>query len=126
MTPIISPWIFYFVSKVDIIITISLVILIGTIMIGAVAWYNAVDGEDRHPGYYEQRKKIFKKPCIITLILSLLVLIITPSQITLMKMLIAQNITYERLEVVGNTIEDVYNDIISLAEKAVGVNNNER
>ena len=125
MTPIISPWIFYFASKVNIIIFLCWIISIGTMTIGAFAWLDAADGENRHPGYYEQRKKIFKRPCLIASILSLLVLVITPSQPTLIQMLIAQNITYERLEVVGNTIEDVYSDIIELAEKAVGVNNNE-
>ena len=29
-------------------------------------------------------------------------------------MLVAQNVTYERVEIVGQTVEDIYNDIINL------------
>lgn len=125
MTPIISPWIFYFAAKVNIIIMFSWFIIIGMGIVGLLAWLDAADCEDSHPGYYEERKKIYKKPCLTAMILSLLVLVITPTQTTLMQMLIAQNITYERLEVVGNSIEDVYNDIINLAEKTMGVSENE-
>ena len=33
-----------------------------------------------------------------------------------MKMIVAQNVTYERVEIVGDTVEDIYNDIISLVD----------
>ena len=49
-----------------------------------------------------------------------LIILIVPSQNTLVQMLIAENITYERLEVVGETIEGVYEDILAITDKLVG------
>ena len=37
-----------------------------------------------------------------------------PTQKTLEKMLIAQNVTYERVEQATDTVTDVYNDIMDL------------
>lgn len=39
-----------------------------------------------------------------------------PTTDTLTKMIIAQNVTYERVEAVGDTVETVYNDIMALFE----------
>ena len=57
--------------------------------------------------------------CIILSIIFGLLLIFVPSQETCIQMLIADNITYERLETVGSSVEDIYDDIITIAEKAV-------
>ena len=57
--------------------------------------------------------------CIILSIIFGLLLIFVPSQQTCIQMLIADNITYERLETVGSSVEDIYDDIITIAEKAV-------
>jgi hypothetical protein len=42
-----------------------------------------------------------------------------PDDKTCVQMLIADNITYERLEVVGKTVEDIYGDILDFANKMV-------
>ena len=39
-----------------------------------------------------------------------------PTESTLTKMIVAQNVTYERVEMVGETVKDVYEDIISLVD----------
>lgn len=57
--------------------------------------------------------------CIILSIIFGLLLIFVPSQQTCIQMLIADNITYERLETVGSSVEDIYNDIIAIAEKVI-------
>ena len=57
--------------------------------------------------------------CIILSIIFGLLLIFVPSQQTCIQMLIADNITYERLETVGSSVEDIYNDIITIAEKVI-------
>ena len=57
--------------------------------------------------------------CIILSIIFGLLLIFVPSQQTCIQMLIADNITYERLEAVGSSVEDIYDDIITIAEKVI-------
>jgi hypothetical protein len=60
------------------------------------------------------------KKCVILSVIFGLLLIFVPSQQVCIQMLIANNITYERLETAGSSIENIYNDIIAIAEKAVG------
>ena len=52
----------------------------------------------------------------VIVVLLILIEILVPSESTIMKMLVAQNVTYERIEMVGETVQDVYNDIISLID----------
>lgn len=121
MTPIISPWFFYFAAKVEIIHMFAWILLFAALIFGTIALYEACDtGNDE---YAEEVKKTFKKPCIIVSIIMCLIILIVPSQNTLVQMLIAENVTYERLEVVGDGIESVYEDIMNLANQMIGANN---
>jgi hypothetical protein len=118
MTPIISPWFFYFAAKVEIIHMFAWILLFTALIFGAGALYEAcATNNDEHA---EDVKKTFKKPCIIVSIIMCLIILIVPTQNTLVQMLIAENITYERLEVVGETIEGVYEDILAITDKLVG------
>ena len=121
MTPIISPWFFYFAAKVEMIHMFAWILFFGGLVIGAVALYDACDANNDE--YKEKVKKTFKKPCIIVCVIMCLILLIVPCRDTLVQMLIAENITYERLEVVGDGIESVYEDIINLANQMIGTNN---
>jgi hypothetical protein len=64
--------------------------------------------------FLHQMKKC--KPLIIVTVVTALVGIITPSSETITKMIIAQNVTYERVEAATDTVETVYNDIMALFE----------
>lgn len=121
MTPIISPWFFYFAAKVEMIHMFAWILFFGGLVIGAVALYDACDTNNDE--YKEKVKKTFKKPCIIVCIIMCLILLIVPCRDTLVQMLIAENITYERLEIVGDGIESVYEDIMNLANQMIGANN---
>ena len=118
MTPIISPWFFYFAAKVEVIHMFAWILLFAALIFGTVALYVAY--ETNNDEYAEKVKKSFKKPCIIVSIIMCLIILIVPSQNTLVQMLIAENITYERLEVVGETIEGVYEDILAITDKLIG------
>ena len=118
MTPIISPWFFYFAEKVEIIHVFAWILLFAALIFGTVALYEAYSTSNVE--YAEEVKRNFKKPCIIVGIIMSLIILIVPSQNTLVQMLIAENITYERLEVVGETIEGVYEDILAITDKLVG------
>lgn len=119
-TPIISPWFFYFIGLTDDLIAIAFIGLFAALLIGALIWYLTVEDSDISADEYKTVYNKCGKKCIAFSILCGLLLIFTPSQETCIQMLLADNITYERLDAVGSSVENIYNDIIAIAEKAVG------
>ena len=115
MTPVINPLWFYLMSVADDVdFVASVVVVVTTIGLTIYFFYslaNAYDVED-----FIDNLKPIRKPFAIVVVLITLVGIITPSSETITKMIIAQNVTYERVEVVGDTVETVYNDIMALFE----------
>lgn len=104
MTPIISPWVFYLIGFVG-----NATILCGiAIAVIAFMWFGNWLSSD---GTYRPRKLVV---ALVSFLVILMVLMPTESTIT--KMLVAQNVTYERVEIVGETVKDVYDDIISLVD----------
>ena len=107
--PIISPWVFYLIAKVDWIFGISIGISI--ILACFWLWYLIDEIECRGPyGEYlrkeyerfKSRRKLIQKFIIIPIIIT----IITPASNTLTKMIVASQVTPHNIEVVGNTIEN--------------------
>ena len=118
MTPVISPWVFYAISVVAVvkIIAVIFVIVFGAIAFAAtvVAIANCLDyGEDDED--YLKWKSLTKWATLITSICLILAIFI-PSEQTITKMIVAQNVTYERVEVVTDTAQTVYEDIMNLFE----------
>ena len=117
MTPIISPWFFYLLS-----ISTGIKILFGVItliFIGATV-VKLIDA-DSYVHESESMKSAFKraKEFFIAAIVFAILTILVPDDKTCVQMLIADNITYERLEVVGKTVEDIYGDILNFANNLV-------
>lgn len=115
-TTVISPWFFYFINIVeglDIAFFVFAIIGLATggVLLAALV-FEEIDEEDIKP---KTAKKIF-----ISGLIFIFLAILTPSQQTCVQMLIADNITYERLEVAGDTIEGIYQDILDLAGTLVG------
>ncbi len=110
MTPIISPWIFYALSVVDAVKGISIAAMViaiaGALVVGAIVFIDDLDLTPR-----------LVKIVVIPLVTSVVLSIFIPSEKTITKMIVAQNVTYERVEVIGDTVETVYNDIMSLFEQ---------
>lgn len=112
-TAVISPWFFYLLQIVDG-LGVSFVLAASTMALyGAVRWFITItitegDGED-----YQKGAKAGKK-VLIAMVVFWFLSILVPTKTTCLEMLVAQNVTYERVEVVGQTVEDIYNDIISL------------
>lgn len=104
MTPIINPLVFYAIDLVNVLKTVALLGIFGIIII----WFVMFVEEEG-----DFRPKIFQKALITFLIL---VEIFVPSTSTITKMLVAQNVTYERMEIVGETVQDIYDDIISIVD----------
>lgn len=105
MNPIINPWIFYLLEKANFIKEVSFYVLITFVTIWAVSFIS--EGEhcnDRDNTKYERAQKN-KKTSIKCIIISLIILLITPSSSTIQKMMIAQNVTPNNLRAVGETVE---------------------
>ena len=115
MTPIISPWFFYLLQIVDG-LSVSFVIIASAIAVyGAIRWFLIFDEEegDTDSPFYKEGAKQGKKLLIVMIVFWFLSILV-PTKTTCLEMLVAQNVTYERVEVVGQTVEDIYNDIINL------------
>ena len=119
MTPVISPWVFYALSvttAIKVIGTIAATLFTIVAGIFIVIKYTeefdyGTDSED-----YKTASKILKKVIPAT-ILCILIAIFTPSSNTITKMIVAQNVTYERVEMAADTVQTIYEDIMHLFEK---------
>lgn len=107
-TPIISPIWFYMMDisgKLNIIVGIALCLCVAMVIL-----FFVVCGE-----LTENDFKKFSKYLIISLSVSSFLFMVIPSQDTMMKMLIAQNITYERVEggkeMVKDTVDYIFEKI---------------
>lgn len=99
MTPIISPWIIYALGILD--GTKMLLLIVG--LCGCVVYI----GIGIDPGLWK-----IKKSVVALLALCFVAGLLVPSEDTAIKMLVAQNATYERVELVGQTVEEIYEDIL--------------
>ena len=122
MAPVISPWVFYAISVVDVVknAAVFFAFVIGGVAIAAiiVMLVNRFEyGEDDED--YLKWKPIAKSTTVIASI-CLIFAIFIPSEKTITKMIVAQNVTYERVEVVTDTVQTVYEDIMNLFEDRGG------
>lgn len=65
----------------------------------------------------EEFLKRFWRKSVAALCISISMAVLCPSSKTLEKMLIAQSVTYERVEQATDVVSDVYEDIMNLFEK---------
>lgn len=109
MTPIISPWVFYAIGITDEVSTIVevLTFVSGLLLFGYLT-YCLLD--------LQKPSETLVKKLAVPFVLSALLMTLIPSSATITKMLIAQNVTYERVEAATDTVEIVYNDIMELFE----------
>jgi uncharacterized membrane protein YbjE (DUF340 family) len=112
MTPIISPWIIYFlgiVPKMTAIFEIfSVMGVLATIIILFIA-YSAFKDDMEVPLIF-RRKTLVTSVFLFTVTVNFLNMFV-PNQDTAIKMLVANEITYERLDMVKSETKDIYNVI---------------
>lgn len=117
MTPVISPWVFYLMSVAD---EIGVIAWIVFIIVGFVGICFGASALIEHSGYSESNDyKVLKavaKPLIWAAILAIAITVFLPGSRTITKMLVAQNVTYERVEAAGDVVQEVYEDIMELFE----------
>lgn len=108
--PVINPIWFYLMSVCD-----------GISWIAALGFFVAfISGAFMYFMGAEETKKRGKKLFVVGVVCAALI-VLCPTQKTLEKMLIAQNVTYERVEQAADTVTDVYNDIMDLFRESEDV-----
>lgn len=119
MTPVISPWVFYWMPVCDNLSLISVILFFSLsliVLIASCVWCGNIHYGENDPDV-RMSKSILKKLMPFAVIFGLLSCFI-PSEKTLTKMILAQNVTYERVETVSDTVTTVYNDIMDLFQES--------
>ena len=115
MTPVISPWVFYAIYVAEGVSFLTAIIAI----IAGIA-YVAVKVASLFGGYcdeddedYIKIRKASKAIGTVALVAAILATFV-PSEKTITKMIVAQNVTYERVEAATDVVQTVYEDIMDL------------
>lgn len=105
--PIINPWLFYLIDLFEGIKWLSGFVLVGLVIVVVISIpFRIVDPDE---GLFT--KKFFKHMAISTII-SCIVTIVIPSKETMYTMVVAQNVTFENVEIASETIKDSVDYII--------------
>lgn len=118
MTPVISPWVFYLMEISDNLIFIC---IFGALFVGFAGVAALLAGRSARISYGKDDEDYktwhpVGKVCTTIGAICLIVSIFMPSQKTITKMIVAQNVTYERVGTVTDVVETVYEDIMRLLE----------
>lgn len=115
MEPVINPWVFYLIDGASGLKWGSLIfgIVIGLVLLLFGAW-----SIDEARSKEEEKSAIKKmKTGIAILIIGFTLFLIAPSSETVMKMLVAKNVTYDTVNTAKDVVVQVYNDILALFQK---------
>lgn len=119
MTPVISPWIFYIMPICENVgFMCALLGCCGVIASILVCIFIITEETSRYGD--ENTMKTLKgvRKWLITLTVVFLFFgAFIPSETTITKMIVAQNVTYERVEIAADTVQSVYEDIMELFEE---------
>lgn len=118
MEPVINPWLFYFIDIAKGIKAASLFASFCGVVpfvygLGTMVSNKEFGDKDKD---YLRGKRTFKISLVI-LIISLVIIIFTPSSDTIIKMAIAKNVTYDVVDATKDVVVQVYNDILALFQK---------
>lgn len=131
MNPIINPWSIYLINvlsglKIFFIVTVVAAIFIG---IGSAIYFLTViadpyydEDDEKDQNKILNIKKCFKKS-IVGLIISALLVVITPSKDTMYTMLALDNLTTDNIQAIGKTGKDVIDYVSDQIDKIVNGNN---
>lgn len=114
---IISPWFFYALQVADSIRFLAYVIGILAIF-GFIRFYAIAETDGRKHIEVEARRRV--KKCIWVVVIAILSVTFIPSKETLLSMMVAQNITYERVDMAGEKLETLVDKIVTKVMEATG------
>lgn len=118
MTPVISPWVFYAIYVAEgVAFLTALIAIVAGIAYAAVKVVSLAGdyyGEDNED--YIKIRKVYKTLGKVALVAAILATFV-PGEKTITKMIVAQNVTYERVEAATDVAQTVYEDIMDLFEE---------
>lgn len=110
MEPVINPWLFYLIDGASDLkwgaLSFGLIIGVLLLLLGAFP----VDEEEK-----SAKRKM--KTGIAIVIIGAVLFVFLPSSETVMKMVIAKNVTYDAVDAAKDVVVQVYNDILALFQK---------
>lgn len=112
MTPVISPWVFYLMPVCEKFSVLSWIIF-GLITFSWLTIGFIYLSECEYADEISRFKRVLKTLLVLMIITALLACLI-PTERTITKMIVAQNVTVERVATVSDTVVTVYNDIMNL------------
>lgn len=115
MEPVISPWAFYLIDNAS---GLKWGAFIFGVMVGlSFIMYGAFLLDE--PCSKEEEKSAIKKmkTGIAIIIIGFTLFLIAPSSKTVMKMVVAKNVTYDTVNTAKDVVVQVYNDILALFQK---------
>ena len=115
MKPIINPWLFYMIDAANFLkigaVLFGLVVGVVLILIGVTSSESVFSTEAE-----KKSAKRKTKIGIIVCAIGIALFVFAPSSETLMKMYIAQNVTYDDVDAEEDVILHIYNDILALSK----------
>lgn len=115
MEPVINPFAFYLIDGASTLkwgaLSFGLIIGILLLLFGAFS----VDEADSKEEEKSAKRKM--KTGITIVIIGAVLFIFLPSSETVMKMVIAKNVTYDTVDAAKDVVVQVYNDILALFQK---------
>lgn len=103
MEPVINPWLFYFIEFANTIKAVAVLFIFASVL----AFFLLMVSEEIK----------FIKITVAVFVISLMIIIFTPSSDTIIKMVIAKNVTYDVVNATKDVVVQVYNDILALFQK---------
>ena len=115
MEPVINPWLFYLIDNAR---GLKWGALIFGVIVGFIFIMYGAFLLDEACSKKEEKSAIKKmKTGIAILIIGFTLFLIAPSSETVMKMVIAKNVTYDTVDAAKDVVVQVYNDILALFQK---------
>lgn len=110
--PIINPWFIYAIDTVDGLKEFFTVLTILSTFVLAIMAFLSLDDSDRMQHCGKRMKQL-----AISILALFITMSVVPSSNTLTKMVIAKNVTYERVDTAKDVVEQVYNDILDVIKQ---------
>lgn len=115
MEPVISPWVFYLIDNAS---GLKWGALIFGVIVGFIFIMYGAFLLDEACSKKEEKSAIKKmKTGAAILIIGFTLFLIAPSSETVMKMVVAKNVTYDTVDAAKDVVVQVYNDILALFQK---------
>lgn len=113
---IISPMSIYLLGLVDSLLPILFIGAIAPLFVALFVWMEVDTAYDMSENK-KQNYINFAKRCVVISVVMSVLWVITPTKETIIQMLIAKNITVDKVQIASEVVEKVYKDIIGVISK---------